>query len=110
MSSKRGSWVSGSPRVWLDLNDSEFQQDLFALGKEQQTSVLRTLRKLSRMSWEQVYQDSGLNWEAIYSRTGLRGERLYSFRIGKGFRAVARRDGDWLKILSLHPDHDSAYR
>ncbi len=102
--------MSGSPRIRLDLNESEFQQDLFALPKVQQASVLGTLRKLSHMSWEQVYQDSGLNWEAIHSRTGSHGERLYSFRIGRGFRAVARREGEWLLILSLHPDHDSAYR
>lgn len=82
---------------------------LFQLPKQQQLSVLGTLRKLSQMSWEQVYQDSGLKWELIHSRDEARGNRLYSFRIGKGFRAVAVRDGDWLALLSLHPDHDSAY-
>ncbi len=40
----------------------------------------------------------------------LGGTRLYSFRMGKGFRGIAYRDGLWLRILSLHPDHDSAYR
>ena len=29
----------------------------------------------------------------------------------QGFRAVAYLDdGGWLRMLSLHPDHDSAYR
>ena len=29
----------------------------------------------------------------------------------QGFRAVAyRADGGWLRLLSLHPDHDSAYQ
>ena len=96
-------------RIWLDLNDLEFQEDLFGLTKEQQTSLLGTLKKLSRMSWEQVYQDPGLNWEKIRGRTGPYGRPIYSFRIGKGYRAVAYRDGEWLKLLSLHPDHDSAY-
>jgi hypothetical protein len=36
-------------------------------------------------------------------------ERLYSMRISRGCRAVAWRDGEWLRLLSLHPDHDSAY-
>lgn len=99
--------VSG--RIRLDLNDPDFQDDLFRLTKEQQLSLLGTLRRLSQMTWNQVYQDSGLKWESIASRIGPRSERLYSFRIGKGFRAVAFREGDWLKILSLHPDHDSAY-
>ena len=96
-------------RIRLDLNDTEFQEDLFNLPKQQQLSVLGTLRKLSQMSWDQIYRDPGLKWELIRTRVDPREERLYSFRIGKGFRGVARRDGEWLKVLSLHPDHDSAY-
>jgi hypothetical protein len=99
----------GAGRIRLDLNDPEFQDDLFG-PKEQQTSLLGTLRRLSRMTWDQVYRDSGLNWELVISRTGPRGQRLYSFRIGRGFRAIDAREGDSLKIVSLHPDHDSAYR
>jgi hypothetical protein len=34
---------------------------------------------------------------------------LYSFRISQVFRAVAYREGLGLRILTLHPDHDSAY-
>jgi len=94
----------------LDLNDVEFQEDLFALSKENQSNVLGTLKRLSEMTWDQVYRDPGLHWEAVKIRTGPKGGRLYTFRIGRGFRAVAYREGQWLKILSLHPDHDSAYR
>ncbi|MCL6445293.1 MAG: hypothetical protein K6T83_17855 [Alicyclobacillus sp.] len=97
-------------RVRLDLNNASFQKALFALSKPEQLGVLGTLRKLSEMSWDQVYKDPGLKWELIYSKTGPNGKRLYSFRIGKGFRAVALREGEWMRILSLHPDHDSAYR
>jgi len=61
------------------------------------------------MTWPQVYADSGLKWEAIHSRQGSGGQRLYSLRVSQAFRAVAYRDGDWLRMLSLHPDHDSAY-
>jgi hypothetical protein len=83
----------------------------FMLEKTQQLMVLATLRKLAAMRWAQVYQDRGLKWEAIHSRTGPDGRRLYSLRISQGFRAVAYRDaGGWLRLLSLHPDHDSAYR
>ena len=96
--------------VRLDLNNSEFQQQFFSLQKAEVASVLAALRKLSRMSWEQVHQDSGLRWEAIASKAGPAGGRLYSLRLGKGFRAVAYRQEDWLRILSLHPDHDSAYK
>lgn len=95
--------------VQLDLNNPVFQENLFKLPKPEAHSVLSTLRKLASMTWEQVYQDHGLKWEVIHSRPGPGGTRLYSFRLGKGFRALAYRDGAWLRILSLHPDHDSTY-
>ena len=95
--------------VRLDLNNPVFQRALFGLTKDQQRSVLTTLRKLLEMTWDQVYKDSGLNWEQIASRTGEQGERLYSLRMGQGFRAVAFREGESMRFVSLHPDHDSAY-
>ena len=96
-------------RVRLDLNSPVFLRNLFDLSKEQQRQVLTTLRKLFEMTWDQVHTDASFNWEAIVSRVGPHGGRLYSLRVGKGFRAVAYRQDDWLRILSLHPDHDSAY-
>lgn len=96
--------------VRLDLNNPVFQRQLFALEKNQQTKLLATLRKLMGLPWPQIYRDAGLKWELIHSRTGPDGQRLYSFRISQGFRAIAyRAEGGWLRLLSLHPDHDSAY-
>jgi len=95
--------------VRLDLNSPEFQAQLFALPKEGQTTVLSTLAKLSRMTWTQVYGNAGLRWEKVHSLAGPEGAPLYSLRVGKGFRAIAVRKGPWLRVLSLHPDHDSAY-
>ena len=97
-------------QIKLDLNNPIFQEKLFRLQKSEQISVLNTLKKLSQMSWVQIYQDHGLKWELIHSRIGPKGEKLYSFRIGEGFRALAYRENEWLRILSLHPDHDSAYQ
>jgi hypothetical protein len=104
--------VSGNSEkaICLDLNNPVFQRQLFALQKTEQISVLTTLRKVSKMTWHQVHVDTGLRWEAIFSRKGPQGERLYSFRLGKGTRAVAYRENAWMRILSIHPDHDSAYR
>ncbi len=100
-----------SDTVRLDLNNPAFQHQLFALEKVQQLGVLATLRKLAGLRWSQVYQERGLKWELIHSRIGPDGRRLFSLRISQGFRAVAYRDdGGWLRLLSLHPDHDSAYR
>lgn len=96
--------------VRLDLNNPVFQRQLFNLSKNEQRNSLNTMRKLANMAWQQVYVDHGLKWEAILSQKGPGGKKLYSFRIGKGFRGVAYRDGLWLRLLSLHSDHDSAYQ
>jgi hypothetical protein len=102
--------MTNESKLRLDLNSPEFQRALFRLDKNGQRMVLNMLRKLLEMTWEQVYRDSGLRWEAILSKSGPSGQRLYSLRIGRGFRALASRDGDFLRLLSLHPDHESAYK
>ena len=96
--------------IRLDLNNPEFQANLLALDKPQAWAVLQTLRLLQAMDWLQLQQSKGLRWELIQSRQGPQGQRLYSLRVSRSCRAVAWRDGDWLRMLSLHPDHDSAYR
>lgn len=101
---------NGAPPIRLDLNNPVFQKALFDLIKTDQHKILNTLKKITRMSWPQIYSDRGLKWEAVQSRKGPEGHRLYTFRISSGFRAIGYRDGPWLRILSLHPDHDSAYR
>ena len=98
------------PHIRLDLNNPVFQRLLFNLSKIDQHNALNTLRKLEKITWQQVYSDHGLKWEAVLSQKGPGGNRIYSFRIGKGFRGIAYRDGSWLRLLSLHPDHDSAYQ
>ncbi len=94
--------------IRLDLNNPVFQRQLFNLSKSNQHNTLNTLRKLANMTWQQIYSDYGLKWEIILSQKGPGGNKLYSFRVGKGFRGVAYRDGLWLRLLTLHPDHDSA--
>ena len=100
--------------IQLDLNNPEFQANLLALAKPdacqlETVAVLKTLRLLQARSWEQLQSSKGLRWKLIQSRQGPAGERLYSLRISLSCRAVAWRDGPWLRLLSLHPDHDSAY-
>ncbi|HDQ41866.1 MAG TPA: hypothetical protein ENN39_12690 [Desulfonatronum sp.] len=96
-------------QVQLDLNNPVFQKHLFSLPKHDQVAVLGALRKLSAMTWQQIYAGPGLKWEAISSRSGPNGSRMYSFRISKKIRGLAYRDNSWLRILSLHADYDSAY-
>jgi hypothetical protein len=97
-------------RVLLDLNNPVFQEAWFALERDEALAVLAALRKIQELNWDQLYRDHGLRWEAILSRPGPGGRRIYSLRITRSARAVAYRDGEFLRFLSLHRDHDSAYR
>lgn len=49
----------------LDLNNPVFQQSLFALQKPTQLDVIRSLKKISQMTWPMIQQDKGLRWEKI---------------------------------------------
>jgi hypothetical protein len=97
-------------RVLLDLNNPVFQHEWLSLEREEAVAILATLRKIRLLDWEQFYRDKGLHWEAINSRSGPAGKRLYSLRITRSMRAVASREGEFLRFLSLHPDPDSAYK
>jgi hypothetical protein len=97
-------------KVLIDLNNPVFQQDLFNLPKPESLAVLKTLKKISQLTWQQLYEDQGLKWELIYSKQGKTGEKLYSFRITQKCRGVATRETDYLRVLSIHYDHDSAYQ
>jgi hypothetical protein len=94
----------------VDLNHAQFLKDWFALGRDEAWVVLKTIQKIQQLEWNQVYRDPGLRWEAIMSRTGPEGQRLYSLRLSQRARAVVCRAGDFMRFLSLHPDHDSAYQ
>ena len=98
------------PRVHLDMNNPEFQRTWFALESAEATRVFTTLRKISKLDWNQIYRDPGLKWEAIGSRTRLDGQRLYSFRATQKMRIVAYREGDTLRLQGVYPDHDSTYQ
>lgn len=94
--------------VRLDLNSPEFQAQFFALERTTLSQVVDVLDRLRKMTWNDVYRSPGLKWEKI-GRTAPNGEPLYSLRITQKVRAVGFREGDYLRLVSLHPDHDSAY-
>lgn len=93
----------------LDLNNREFQAQWFCLETADRIAVLESCVKMAQLDWETLYRDRGFRWELIHSRRAADGSRLYSMRITKRIRAVARRTGAYLELLSIHPDHDSAY-
>jgi hypothetical protein len=96
--------------VRLDLNSPVFQENLLTLQKPERHSALETLNKLRRMTWNQVYRDQGLKWERIVSLTPPAGvAAIYSLRITQSRRATAYRDGDFIRLLTISPDHDATY-
>jgi len=96
--------------VLLDLNNPIFQDDLFALPKLERHSAVETLKKIRQLSWAQVYGDRGLKWEKITSVVPPAGiDAVYSLRLSQSRRATAYRDGDYLRFLTVAPDHDATY-
>jgi hypothetical protein len=71
--------------------------------------VVASLRRLRELDWTSLYRHTGFRWEAIEHLKAPNGARVYSLRLSQKVRAVSYRDGDLLRLISLHPDHDSAY-
>jgi hypothetical protein len=96
--------------VRLDLNNPVFQENLLTLQKLERHAALDTLSKLRQMTWNQVYRDQGMKWEKIVSIKAPSGiAALYSLRITQSRRATAYREGDFIRLLTIAGDHDSAY-
>lgn len=96
--------------VRLDLNNPVFQRDLLGLQKAERLAALDTLAKLHRLTWNQLYRDKGLRWEKIASIKPPPGiDSLYSLRVTRARRAVAYRDGAFIRLLTIPPDHDATY-
>ena len=93
----------------LDLNDPDLKAALSGLSERELKEAMGTFRKIVQMTWQQIYRDKGLNWEKIKSRPGPAGQSLYSFRISRRIHGVAYRYGDFMRVLTVHEDHDSAY-
>ncbi len=93
----------------LDLNFPGFQNDLLRLEKKDLLAFIRTLRILSKMDFEQFRTSPGLNLEKLKAIKTRSGKPIYSIRVSRSFRATLTIEGDYLRFISLHPDHDSAY-
>ena len=96
--------------VKLDINQPEFLKSLLDLDKTERNRVLDTFKKLMKLDWEQVYRDPGLKWEKITSVRPPKGlDAIYSIRITQARRATAIREGDFMRFLTVQPDHDATY-
>lgn len=98
------------PLVRLDLNNPVFQENLLTLQKPERLAALETLNKIRQLTWSQLYRDAGLKWEKISSVVPPAGiEAVYSLRITQSRRATACRQGDFIRFLTIPPNHDATY-
>ena len=97
-------------KVRLDLNNPVFQHNLLTLQKSERHAALDTLNKIRQLTWNQLYRDPGIKWEKITSVRPPQGiDAIYSLRITQSRRATAYRDGDFIRMLTIAPDHDATY-
>lgn len=96
--------------VRLDLNNPVFQEQLLHLQKPDRHAALDTLKKVRQLTWAQIHRDNGLKWEKIISVKPPAGiDAIYSMRITQSRRCTAYRDEDFMRFLTIAPDHDSTY-
>ena len=91
-------------RILLDLNLPAFQDDLLALETMEVRLVLKTMRKLRALDWAAVYRDPGLKWEQVKGAPGR-----FTIRLSRSSRALVAREGDYMRFIALHTEHDGAY-
>ena len=91
-------------KVLLDLNAPTFQSDFFDLDANEVKKMLKTLKKLRGLTWNEVFRDHGLKWEEVKSMPGK-----YTIRLSQSYRAIVIRDGAWMRFAALHQDHEGAY-
>jgi len=98
-------------RVRLDLNSREFLDVFLRLERVELVQVAASLDQIRKLDWSNVYASKGLRWEAIDHLKAPDGKAtVYSVRLSQKVRGLAFREGEFMRFISLHPDHDSAYR
>jgi len=96
--------------VRLDLNSPEFLAVFLHLEQADLAQVAGSLERIAKLDWSTVYVSKGLHWEAIDHLKAPDGKsEVHSVRLSQKMRALAFREGDLMRFISLHPDHDSAY-
>ena len=94
----------------MDLNNPVFQDHLLTLQKAERHAALDTLNKIRQLTWNQLSRDPGIKWEKITSIKPPAGiDAVYSLRISRSRWATAHREGEYLRLLTIAPDHDATY-
>jgi len=75
-------------------------------------AVVKTLRLLQEIEYPQFLSHPGLHFEKLHGFIEPEtGDQLYSIRISRPARAlVCLNDGPTLVLVTLHVQHDEAYR
>lgn len=101
--------------VECDLEFPRLIKELTRLELDELNQVEESINKIQKMTWDQIYKTSsktqkrGLNWEPIDGQITKSGKTIASIRISKKIRARVSRDGKFMRFISIHVDHDSAY-
>jgi hypothetical protein len=95
--------AAAGSRIRLDLNSPEFLDVFFRLQADELKQVVTSLRRLRELDWNTLYRHTEYRWEALeHLKAPTSGGRVYSLRLSQRIRAVAVRDGDFLRLISLH--------
>ncbi|MBC7660831.1 MAG: hypothetical protein H7249_14130 [Chitinophagaceae bacterium] len=107
---------SQNQTVEVDINFPRFLEEFENLELSEADLLLKTLARIELMTWNDVYRSStkspgdkrGINFEPLDKNTEG-GPRIATIRVTGKFRARVCREGRKMRLISLHPDHDSAY-
>ena len=87
-----GSIYSGFLKVFLGLDGATLAQ------------AAASLNRIRSLDWSNVYASKGLRWEAIDHLKAPDGKSsVYSVRLTQKIRALAYRDGEFMRFISCTP-------
>lgn len=98
-------------RVRVEIRPA-FDEAVMAAELQERKAAAKLLFLLQQLELPQLWSHPGLNFEKLCGMIEpLSGEQLYSLRVTRGTRAIAcLLKGPVLVLVSLHTQHDKAYR
>lgn len=112
-----GTGTTQQQNVLVDTGYPRFLKTLANLQVDDQEAILHTIDKIQKMTWDDVYKTSsktpgqkrGINYEPTEQRTAS-GRRIATIRASGKIRIRVCRDEQYMRCISIHVDHDSAYK
>jgi len=79
----------------------------FSVQVDQQSLLIDTFLKFEKMSWEQIYTDSGLNYKEFHGVIDYRckGVKTYKFRASGKIRCHGYREKNTFFVVKFETDH-----